>query len=161
MNIAFYAPLKPPDHPVPSGDRQMARALMAALRRAGHDLEIVSTLRSFLPEPEMDAAAALVVLARAEVDRIDALWRRTAKPDYWFTYHPYYKAPDLIGPGLASRFRIAYATAEASYSKRRDVDGWSTTQASVVAAVKQASVNFCFTRRDRDGLAEAAPPGPA
>ena len=30
--IAFYAPLKPPDHSRPSGDRQMARMLLAALR---------------------------------------------------------------------------------------------------------------------------------
>ena len=29
--VAFYAPLKPPDHPVPSGDRRMARALIEAL----------------------------------------------------------------------------------------------------------------------------------
>ena len=36
MRIAFYAPLKPPDHPVPSGDRRMARLLMAALATAGH-----------------------------------------------------------------------------------------------------------------------------
>ena len=25
MRVAFYAPLKPPDHPVPSGDRRVAR----------------------------------------------------------------------------------------------------------------------------------------
>ena len=31
MRLAFYAPLKPPDHPVPSGDRRMAQLLMAAL----------------------------------------------------------------------------------------------------------------------------------
>ncbi len=34
MRIAFYAPLKPPDHPVPSGDRRMARLLIAALAAA-------------------------------------------------------------------------------------------------------------------------------
>ena len=27
MKIGFYAPLKSPDHPVPSGDRRMARLL--------------------------------------------------------------------------------------------------------------------------------------
>jgi hypothetical protein len=45
--IAFYAPLKPPDHPVASGDRAMARSLIAALRLAGHDVEIASRFRSF------------------------------------------------------------------------------------------------------------------
>jgi glycosyltransferase involved in cell wall biosynthesis len=45
--IAFYAPLKPPDHPVASGDRAMARNLIAALRLAGHVVEIASRFRSF------------------------------------------------------------------------------------------------------------------
>ena len=47
MNIAFYAPLKPPDHPTPSGDRELARALAAALRLAGHRVNLGSRLRSF------------------------------------------------------------------------------------------------------------------
>jgi len=36
MRLAFYAPLKPPDHPVPSGDRRISRLLIQALERAGH-----------------------------------------------------------------------------------------------------------------------------
>ena len=28
MKIAFYSPIKPPGHPVPSGDRLMARLLI-------------------------------------------------------------------------------------------------------------------------------------
>src|SRR4051812_22263565 len=49
MNIAFYAPLKSPHHPVPSGDRLMARQLMAALTLAGHSVTVASEFRSFLP----------------------------------------------------------------------------------------------------------------
>jgi hypothetical protein len=45
--VAFYAPLKPPDHPVPSGDRRMARALIAALTLAGCPVELASRLRSY------------------------------------------------------------------------------------------------------------------
>jgi hypothetical protein len=30
MRIAFYAPLKPPDHPIASGDRTVARMLLTA-----------------------------------------------------------------------------------------------------------------------------------
>ena len=33
--MAFYAPLKAPDHPTPSGDRRMARLLIQALEAAG------------------------------------------------------------------------------------------------------------------------------
>ncbi|MBT3400519.1 MAG: glycosyltransferase family 1 protein, partial [Rhodospirillaceae bacterium] len=42
MRVAFYAPMKPPDHPVPSGDRHLARLLLQALRHAGHEPELVS-----------------------------------------------------------------------------------------------------------------------
>ena len=31
MRVAFYAPMKPPDHPLPSGDRRMARAVRRRL----------------------------------------------------------------------------------------------------------------------------------
>lgn len=53
MKIAFHAPLKSPDHPVPSGDRQMARMLIEALRVAGHDVGIASELRTFSREASM------------------------------------------------------------------------------------------------------------
>jgi glycosyltransferase involved in cell wall biosynthesis len=157
MNIAFYAPLKHPDHPVPSGDRQMARLLIKALTHAGHVVHVASTLRSFMPEPTPEAIVEIEAISRVEIERIAALWQQTAKPDFWFTYHPYYKAPDLVGPDLASRFRIPYATAEASYSVRRNIGDWSKTQALIVDAVKTSDVNFCFTQRDRDGLAEIVP----
>jgi len=47
MNTAFYAPLKAPDHPVPSGDRQMARLLIEALERAGLAPALACRLRSY------------------------------------------------------------------------------------------------------------------
>jgi hypothetical protein len=47
MTLAFYAPLKSPDHPTPSGDRRMARALVDALGRTGRQVEIACRLRSY------------------------------------------------------------------------------------------------------------------
>ena len=38
---------KSPNHPVPSGDRQMARLLMRALSLSGHEVELASDLRSY------------------------------------------------------------------------------------------------------------------
>ncbi len=46
MRVTFYAPLKPPDHEVPSGDRRMARLLIQALELAGHEVEVAARLRS-------------------------------------------------------------------------------------------------------------------
>ena len=119
MKIAFHSPLKSPHHPVPSGDRLMARLLIAALERAGHQVDVASDLRTFMREPSAAALAAVQAEAEAEIQRISHLWRRDGAPDLWFTYHLYYKAPDLIGPGLAAEFSIPYVTAEASYSFRR------------------------------------------
>jgi glycosyltransferase involved in cell wall biosynthesis len=155
MKIAFYAPLKDPDHPVPSGDRQMARLLIAALGEAGHEVRIASRLRAYLPDSSTAALAALEAKANAEAQRIADGWRQAGKPDLWFCYHPYYRSPDLLGPALAQDFAIPYVTAEASHSPRRDRESWA--QAAVVAAVRQARVNICFTERDRAGLAGVAP----
>ena len=43
--VAFYAPLKPPTHPTPSGDREMARNLMAMIARDGAKVTLASDLR--------------------------------------------------------------------------------------------------------------------
>lgn len=157
MHIAFYAPLKSPNHPVPSGDRQMARLLIAALRQAGHGVEIASELRSFTVTPEADGRERIAALAEQEVRRLASQWQEGEKPDLWFCYHPYYKAPDLIGPPLAKALNIPYVTAEASYSRRRDDTGWAGLQSLVVDAVRHATVNICFTQRDEAGLAGSVP----
>ncbi len=157
MKIAFYAPLKAPDHPVPSGDRQMARLIMRALEMAGFEVTLASTLRAFMPEP--DLMDRLRHSANEERARIAREWMNSGKPDLWFTYHPYYKAPDLLGPELARQFNIPYATAEASYSPKRDRQGWAAAQAWIRDAITLAGLNLCFTDRDREGLVKAVPSG--
>src|SRR5438105_15749704 len=132
MRIAFYAPMKAPDHSVPSGDRQMSRLLIAALRGAGHEVELVSALRAYLPEPSSAALSDLMGRAGTEIARREKKWQAGRPPDMSFTYHPYYKAPDLIGPVLCGRFRIPYVTAEASYAGKRDAEGWAPSQREVI-----------------------------
>lgn len=152
MRVAFYSPIKPPDHPVPSGDRLMARLLMSALELGGATVNVVSEFRSFRSEPPQDGMAALRAEAAMEEARITKAWERDGAPDLFFTYHPYYKAPDLIGSSLAQRFSFPYLTAEASYSRRRDAAGWHEMQAPMRVSVQQAAVNISLTERDRDGL---------
>ncbi|GAB1584489.1 glycosyltransferase family 4 protein [Phyllobacterium phragmitis] len=157
MRIAFHATMKPPTHSVPSGDRQMARLLIGALERGGHCVELASALSTYQRDPDRDRFARIETQAAQEAARLATLWRREGAPDLWFTYHPYYKAPDLIGPGLADAFGIAYVTAEASYSRRRNTGLWARTQMLVARSVGRAALNICFTRRDREGLADAVP----
>ena len=155
MRIAFYAPLKSPNHTVPSGDRLMARQLIAALEMAGHSVGIASELRSFTATPDEELRAEMTEKARAEIARLLA----DGKPELWFTYHTYYKTPDQIGPAVAKALGIPYVTAEASYSIRQDSRGWRDNQRLVAEAVQQAVVNLCFTERDRLGLLGAIPGG--
>lgn len=153
--VAFYAPLKEPDHPVPSGDRQMARLLVAALRAGGHEVELVSRLRAFAAEPEAARRDAVEAEADREVGRIAALWSGPGRglPDLWFTYHSYYKAPDLLGPVLGARFSLPYVCAEASHAAKRAAGPWAGWHAASERAIRAARLHFCFTRRDRAGLA--------
>ena len=46
MNVAFYAPFKPLDHPDPSGDRTIGRELAAALTDQGIRLTVASRFRA-------------------------------------------------------------------------------------------------------------------
>ena len=152
LRIAFYAPLKAPDHPVPSGDRLMARMLVACLEAAGHKVMVMSDLRTYLRDPSDVAGwAALQAAAAAEVARL-----ADVQADLWFTYHPYYKSPDLIGPVICARAGLPYVTCEASYSARRNMGVWADMQARVLQAVQGAALNLCLTGRDRVGLLAAA-----
>ncbi|MGO7318986.1 glycosyltransferase family 4 protein [Rhizobium ruizarguesonis] len=155
MRVAFYAPMKSPNHPVPSGDRLMARLLMRALELGGHEVDVVSEFRTHASTPE--AAAALEPAIRAELERLRLTWKSAPRPELWFCYHPYYKSPDPFGPAISAEFAIPYVTAEASYAAKRDRTGWAASQKRVGEAIMQAAVNISFTERDQAGLSAAFP----
>ncbi|KQV70432.1 glycosyltransferase family 4 protein [Rhizobium sp. Root1220] len=157
MRIAFYAPLKSPNHSVPSGDRLMARLLIRALELAGHSVELASEFRSFAPTAEI--GAELQSAAASELARLRQQWASGPRPQLWFCYHPYYKSPDPFGPVLCAEFGVPYVTAEASYSPKRDQTDWAPLQQLVVDAVRNAAVNITMTQRDKAGLVRAIPDG--
>jgi len=45
--IAFYAPLKAPNHPIPSGDRRMGQLLIQALEAMGAVVHVPSDFRAY------------------------------------------------------------------------------------------------------------------
>lgn len=133
----------------------MARQLIRALTMAGHEVDVVSELRSYSATP--DVAEQFAMDAHQEIRRIDILWAEHGKPDLWFCYHPYYKSPDLLGPDLCRRHWIPYVTAESSYSQRRNIGNWALSQQRVLEGLKLAALNICLTERDRRGILDAAP----
>ena len=156
--VAFHAPMKPPDHPVPSGDRRIARLTLAALDRAGFAAACVSRLRSLDMAGESAAQARMVERAEAEADTLVQRFR-AEPPALWFTYHCYWKAPDLLGPRVAEALGIPYAISEASLSPRRREGPWADFAARAEAAIARADRLFWTTPRDRPAL-EAAGHGP-
>jgi glycosyltransferase involved in cell wall biosynthesis len=151
MRIAFYAPLKPPDHPTPSGDRRVARLLLEALRAAGHSPFVASELRTYDGEGRPEEQARLAGLAHRECERLLADWRvdRAAAPELWFTYHLYYKAPDWLGPVVSAALGIPYVVAEASAAPKRAGGPWDSGHRAVNAALRSADLVFGLNPADR------------
>jgi glycosyltransferase involved in cell wall biosynthesis len=74
------------------------------------------------------------------------------RPQLWFTYHLYYKAPDWLGPRVAEALGIPYVIAEASYAQKRAKGPWRLGHEGSAEAIRKAAVVFCPTRDDMAGL---------
>lgn len=157
MTTAFYAPLKPPDHPVPSGDRAMARLLLAALAEAGAASMPACRLRTYdRGDPgrqrRLDALAA-----RAAPLLTSRLARHGVET--WFTYHCHHKAPDGLGPRVTGAADLPYVIAEASIAAKRAAGPWAEGFAQARTAIRAADVVLAMSAVDAEGLApEIAPP---
>jgi len=161
VNIAFYAPLKAPDHPVASGDREIARALMQAMSMAGHDVTLASRLRSFDARGDATRQARLARIGQRVGRRLVTKYSGANHPDVWFTYHLHHKAPDFAGPLVSRALGIPYIVAEASIAPRRRDGPWAAGYASACAAIRDADmvifVNPADIRAVRNARGEHAP----
>lgn len=147
--VAFYAPMKPPQHPVPSGDREIARNLMAMLTASGASPILASTLRIYDKQGNAAQQHALQQRAAQEVAR---LIRDLPPLDLWVTYHNYYKAPDLIGPAVARARRIPYVQIESTRANKRLNGPWAPFAQAAHDAADAAAAIFHFTEQDRFAL---------
>jgi glycosyltransferase involved in cell wall biosynthesis len=160
LSLAFYAPLKAPDHAVPSGDRRMAQLLMKALETAGFAPFIASQLRSHDKTGDSSVQRGLMRSALAEAEVIAAHFAAAPpheRPRLWFTYHVYYKAPDWIGSYVARKLAIPYVVAEGSRAPKRKDGPWQLGHAAAEAALDQAKVIFVVNDADRPMLESAMP----
>ncbi|MGM0585555.1 MAG: glycosyltransferase, partial [Pseudomonadota bacterium] len=156
--VAFHAPMKPPGHPTPSGDRRIARLTLAALERAGFAPFVASDLRSLDMAGDPARQAELFAQAEAETARL----LRDLRPDppaLWFTYHCYWKAPDLLGPAVSQALGIPYAVSEASHSPRRREGPWAAFAEAADRALQAADLVLYTTPRDLPGLEALLGPG--
>lgn len=114
LRIAFYAPFKPLGHPNPSGDLVIATGLVDYLQSQDIHVKVASTLRArwIYRHPRLWLPALKHYRKALDLCR---RWR----PHLWLTYHTYYKAPDLLGPGVCKRLGIPYLIFQGIYSTKR------------------------------------------
>ncbi|HEY6715475.1 MAG TPA: glycosyltransferase family 1 protein, partial [Reyranella sp.] len=75
MRVLLHTPLKPPDNPTPSGDREMARGVARLLRRLGHTVVMPASSQVAPGAPAPQAHLALERRARRQAARLIARWR--------------------------------------------------------------------------------------
>ena len=152
MRIAFYAPLKSPDHPVPSGDRRVAQLFLEALRLAGHDPFIASRFRSYDGHGDQRRQTRLAAVGGSLAAHLIGCWRAAAEtaPELWFTYHLYHKAPDWLGPPIADALCIPYVIAEASDAPKQASRGWSAGRRAAERAIRRADAVIGLNPVDRE-----------
>jgi glycosyltransferase involved in cell wall biosynthesis len=159
--VAFYAPLKPPDHPVPSGDRRMARALIEALTLADLPMELASRLRSYDRDGDAMRQQRIEALGgdvAARLVRRYAARPTERRPRAWLTYHAYHKSPDWLGPAVTAALALPYLLAETSFAPKQASGAWALGHAATERAIGTADVILAFTAIDAECLAPLVTP---
>ena len=144
MRFSFYAPFKPLDHPVPSGDLTIARGLVGYLREQGHEIHIASTLRTRHIERKPWLWPSIpfeIIKAKKQIQRVNA--------DIWMTYHTYYKSPDVIGPLASWLAGVPYIIFQGIYSTKR-AKSWKTWLGFHLNRYALRHAFHIFTNKQRD-----------
>lgn len=158
MKIAFYAPMKAPTHAAPSGDRRMARNLWRAIELAGHTPWLASEFRSFEGRGDGARQAAIEAEGHREADNLIASCSGEGeRPDLWFTYHLYHKAPDWLGPAVSAALDIPYVVAEASFARKQTGGPFERGLAASAQAIARADAVLSITPEDEDGIRALVP----
>ncbi len=164
MRVLLHTPLKPPDSPTPSGDREMARGLARLLRRLGHRLVMPQLSRVAPGVPSPEAHLALERRARLQAARLIARWRalpagHPERFDLWLTYHCYYRKPDWLGPIVSRALGIPYVLVEASHAPRRAQGPTRLGHRAVERALAAADLVLTVNPRDLAGVRARLRPG--
>jgi glycosyltransferase involved in cell wall biosynthesis len=164
MRVLLHTPLKSPDSPIPSGDREMARGLRRLLRRLGHTVVMPALSRVAPGVPAPQDHLALERRARAQAQRLIARWRalparHPERFDLWFTYHCYYRKPDWLGPIVTRALGVPYAAVEASHAPRRAQGLTRLGHRAVERALAAADLVLTVNPRDVAGVKARLRPG--
>jgi glycosyltransferase involved in cell wall biosynthesis len=164
MRVLLHTPLKSPDSPIPSGDREMARGLGRLLRRLGHTVVMPAMSRVAPGVPAPQDHLALERCARAQAQRLISRWRalparHPERFDLWLTYHCYYRKPDWLGPIVTRALGAPYVLIEASHAPRRAQGPTRLGHRAVERALAAADLVLTVNPRDVAGVKARLRPG--
>ena len=128
---------------------------MDALAHAGHRVQVASTFRSYDGDGDEPRQRALRAQGEALARQLAEDWKAgpaEERPELWFTYHLYYKAPDWLGPSVSHELGIPYVISEASYAQKRAHGPWSFGHEGSADAIRKAALVLAPTKDDIPGL---------
>ena len=146
LRISFYAPFKPLNHTNPSGDLVTAKGIFDFFVNQGHQVAAASTLRCRWIYWKPWLWPKLL----RERQRVVHEFSHTPV-DLWFTYHSYYKAPDLLGPVVAGKLNIPYVIFQGIYSTKRRRQ-WTAKAGFYLNKNTLCAANHVFTNKSVDLL---------
>ncbi|HTR84682.1 MAG TPA: glycosyltransferase family 4 protein [Reyranella sp.] len=164
MRVLLHTPLKPPDSPLPSGDREMARGLARLLERLGHQVVMPDASRVPAGVPPFASHLAHERRARRQAARLIERWRalpggHPERFDCWFTYHCYYRKPDWLGPLVSRALGVPYVIAEASHAPHRAQGETRLGHRAVERALGACDLVLTVNPRDMPGVKAMLRPG--
>jgi glycosyltransferase involved in cell wall biosynthesis len=148
--------LKHPFHAEPSGDREIGRLLLDALRGCGFEPELASRLATWRREFDPQAAGRLDRAAAVLAETLVRRYRRRPaerRPRLWMTYQNYYRSPDLLGPAVATALDIPYVLVNPALSAASRRTAFRPWVSAARLAVRRADLIFAMSPRDVPRLA--------
>ena len=132
----------------------MGRLLMQALTAAGHDVELASIFRSYDNGDQRRQARVRDIGRRLAQRLVRHYLARPPgrRPQIWFTYHLYHKAPDWIGPVVSKALGIPYVAAEASHAPKQSGGVWDMGYSETARTIAAADLLIGFNETDNGCL---------
>ena len=159
MKAIFYSPIARASPLQPSGVSRVAQLLVHALRSAGCEISTPRLPRTFDAggDSALQKACRTDSVAAASILLSEISSGRKTRPDFWFTYHVYYKSPDWIGPIVSKELGIPYIVAEGSHAPKRALGPWALGHEGTTKALQHSSMLLAMTAFDRVCLDRVAP----
>lgn len=151
IKVAFYSPLKSVADNRPSGDREIARSLYYFLESQGFRISVTSHLstKSSPKNPFQSIFRSFIYLK-------DLIRLLTNRSDWLFTYHNYYKAPDLFHPLASKILGTHYIVYEPSF-KPSLADKKPLLHWLMKRSFKQATLLVCNKAKDYEVMHQYFP----